>query len=88
MQNSKFRRYNDKGESIKDHAEFLSKNKRYRENGVFDSNTYIYQAKALEKAGYSTAIDENGNKVYAERLINLIRQYNLQLIDSEAQKTK
>lgn len=88
MVNSKFRIYNDKSESIKDHAEFLFKNKRYRENGVFDSNTYIYQAKALEKAGYSTAIDENGNKVYAERLINLIRQYDLQLIDSEAQNTK
>lgn len=85
MVDSKFRRYNDKGKSIKDHAEFLFKNKRYRENGVFKTNTYIYQASALEKAGYSTAVDENGKKVYAKRLIDLIRQYNLQLIDSEAQ---
>ncbi|WP_315167202.1 glycoside hydrolase family 73 protein [Metaclostridioides mangenotii] len=85
MVDSKFRRYNDKGKSIKDHAEFLFKNKRYRENGVFETNTYIYQASALEKAGYSTAVDENGKKVYAKRLIDLIRQYNLQLIDSEAQ---
>ncbi|WP_304340680.1 glycoside hydrolase family 73 protein [Metaclostridioides mangenotii] len=85
MVDSKFRRYNDKGKSIKDHAEFLFKNKRYRENGVFETNTYIYQANALEKAGYSTAVDENGKKVYAKRLIDLIRQYNLQLIDSEAQ---
>lgn len=85
MVDSKFRRYNDIGKSIKDHAEFLFKNKRYRENGVFETNTYIYQASALEKAGYSTAVDENGKKVYAKRLIDLIRQYNLQLIDSEAQ---
>ncbi|WP_024621071.1 glycoside hydrolase family 73 protein [Metaclostridioides mangenotii] len=85
MVDSKFRRYNDKGKSIKDHAEFLFKNKRYRENGVFKTNTYIYQASTLEKAGYSTAVDENGKKVYAKRLIDLIRQYNLQLIDSEAQ---
>jgi len=85
MVDSKFRRYDDKGNSIKDHAEFLFKNKRYRENGVFGANTYIYQAGALERAGYSTAVDENGKKVYAKRLIDLIRQYNLQLIDSEAQ---
>ncbi|WP_027702253.1 glycoside hydrolase family 73 protein [Metaclostridioides mangenotii] len=85
MVDSKFRRYDDKGNSIKDHAEFLFENKRYRENGVFEANTYIYQAGALEKAGYSTAVDENGKKVYAKRLIDLIRQYNLQLIDSEAQ---
>ncbi|GAA0235475.1 glycoside hydrolase family 73 protein [Metaclostridioides mangenotii] len=52
MVNSKFRRYDDKGNSIKDHAEFLFKNKRYSENGVFDAKTYIYQANALEKAGY------------------------------------
>jgi flagellum-specific peptidoglycan hydrolase FlgJ len=85
MVNSKFRRYDDKGNSIKDHAEFLFKNKRYSENGVFDAKTYIYQANALEKAGYSTAVDENGEKVYAKRLTDIIRQYNLQLIDSEAQ---
>jgi hypothetical protein len=85
MVDSKFRRYDDKGNSIKDHAEFLFKNKRYRENGVFEADTYIYQAGALEKAGYSTAVDEYGKKVYAKRLIDLIRQYNLQLIDSEAQ---
>lgn len=48
----------------------------------------ILMAVTLVNAGYSTAIDENGNKVYAERLINLIRQYDLQLIDSEAQNTK
>ncbi|AXU28190.1 TPA: glucosaminidase domain-containing protein [Clostridioides difficile] len=81
----KFRIYDDKNESIKDHAKFLATNKRYKNNGVFDAKTYIYQAKALEKAGYSTAKDENGNSIYAARLIELIQQYNLQLIDSEIQ---
>ncbi|MDB0439630.1 glycoside hydrolase family 73 protein [Clostridioides difficile] len=81
----KFRIYDDKSESIKDHAKFLATNKRYKANGVFDAKTYIYQAKALEKAGYSTAKDESGNNIYAKRLIELIQQYNLQLIDSEIQ---
>ncbi|MGL5714557.1 MAG: glucosaminidase domain-containing protein [Paraclostridium sp.] len=83
--NDKFRKYKEKSQSVKDHAQFLADNKRYKNNGVFESKTYIYQAKALEKAGYSTAIDENGNKIYAKKLINIIQQYNLQLIDSEVQ---
>ncbi|RDY29352.1 glucosaminidase [Romboutsia weinsteinii] len=83
--NDKFRKYDNQGDSLKDHAKFLAENKRYKNNGVFDMNTYIYQAKALEKAGYSTAMDENGKKLYASRLIEIIRQYNLQIIDSEVQ---
>ncbi|MGL5753421.1 MAG: glycoside hydrolase family 73 protein [Paraclostridium sp.] len=83
--NDKFRKYKEKSQSVKDHAQFLADNKRYKNNGVFESKTYIYQAKALEKAGYSTATDENGNKIYAKKLINIIQQYNLQLIDSEVQ---
>lgn len=83
--NDKFRKYDNQGGSLKDHAKFLAENKRYKNNGVFDMNTYIYQAKALEKAGYSTAMDENGKKLYASRLIEIIRQYNLQIIDSEVQ---
>ena len=75
-----------KGKSVTlETKEHLDTNKRYKNNGVFDAKTYIYQAKALEKAGYSTAKDENGNSIYAARLIELIQQYNLQLIDSEIQ---
>lgn len=48
-------------------------------------NNYIEQAKALEYAGYSTAEDYNGQKRYAKNLIEIIRQYNLQLIDSQVQ---
>lgn len=83
--NGKFRKYNDPGESINDHAKFLAENKRYQQNGVFDANTYVYQAKALQKAGYSTDSNEKGERVYADRLTEIIRQYNLQLIDSEVQ---
>ncbi|WP_040329225.1 glycoside hydrolase family 73 protein [Clostridium ihumii] len=83
--NDNFRKYKTKEESIIDHGEFLKNNKRYEENGVFIAKTYINQAKALEKAGYSTAENENGEKIYAKSLIQLIREYNLQLIDSELQ---
>lgn len=83
--NDRFRKYNDKNKSIYDHGKFLSENKRYKENGVFESNTYKYQAYALQEAGYSTISNENGEKIYAKRLIQLIQQYNLQIIDSEAQ---
>ena len=83
--NDNFRKYKTKEESIIDHGEFLKNNKRYEENGVFIAKTYINQAKALEKAGYSTAENEKGEKIYAKSLIQLIREYNLQLIDSELQ---
>lgn len=83
--NDKFRKYEDKNQSIYDHAKFLYENKRYKENGVFSSNTYKHQANALQEAGYSTHVNEEGQKIYAKQLIQLIKQYNLQLIDSEAQ---
>nr|WP_307771884.1 glucosaminidase domain-containing protein [Clostridium botulinum] len=46
-----FRYYSSKGDSIKDYANFLVKNKRYRENKVFRATEYKTQAKAIEKAG-------------------------------------
>lgn len=77
-----FRAYDSVSQSVDDHGLFLSENPRYTKNGLFSSKTYIEQAKALENAGYSTAEDENGNKMYSQLLIQLIRQYELQLIDS------
>lgn len=82
MIKDKFRKYNSLGESIKDHSDFLLNNNRYKENGVFEAKTYKEQALALETAGYSTAQDEFGNKTYAKMICELIRQYNLQIIDS------
>ncbi|SHH52189.1 Flagellum-specific peptidoglycan hydrolase FlgJ [Clostridium collagenovorans DSM 3089] len=79
----KFRKYDNVNLSIEDHAKFLRENERYTYHGVFDANTYISQAKALENAGYSTAQDASGQKIYAKTLIDVIRSYNLQLVDSE-----
>ena len=79
----KFRVYSNKNQSLKDHAKFLVDNQRYKKYGVFEAKTYIEQAYALQNAGYSTAEDNSGQKRYAKDLIELIRQYNLQLIDSE-----
>ena len=79
----KFRVYSNKNQSIKDHAKFLVDNQRYKKYGVFEAKTYIEQAYALQNAGYSTAEDNSGQKRYAKDLIELIRQYTLQLIDSE-----
>lgn len=80
-----FRKYNSFNDSIKDHGAVLYSNPRYLKNGVFNSSYYIEQAEALEKAGYSTRKDQSGDPIYAEQLIEIIRQYNLQLIDYEAE---
>ena len=80
-----FRKYENKTDSILDQGKFLSENPRYTKHGVFESNTYTHQAQALEDAGYSTHVNEKGEKIYAEQLIQIIRQYDLQLIDNEVQ---
>lgn len=82
---AQFRMYENKSESLQNHGEFIYENKRYRNNGVFDATYYVEQAQALEDAGYSTKENENGERIYADLLTDLIRQYNLQLIDSEIQ---
>lgn len=79
--NDYFRVYNSFAESIEDHALFLLNNSRYKNYGFFSAKDYIGQANALQKAGYATAPN------YAESLINLIKQYNLNkydVIESEA----
>lgn len=82
-----FRKYDTWQASVDDHANFLLENPRYQKAGVFEAKTYRTQAQALQDAGYSTAQDEDGNFVYAQRLGELIRQYNLQLIDHEVYLT-
>ncbi|MGS6841102.1 glycoside hydrolase family 73 protein [Clostridioides difficile] len=80
-----FRSYNSLQDSVKDHSLFLINNKRYRKHGLFEAKDYISQAQALENAGYSTAEDKKGNRIYAELLIDVIRSYNLQLIDNKVE---
>ena len=80
-----FRSYNSLQDSVKDHSLFLINNKRYRKHGLFEAKDYISQAQSLENAGYSTAEDKKGNRIYADILIYLIRSYNLQLIDNKVE---
>ena len=82
--NSDFRVYASLEDSIKDHGQFLAENKRYERNGLFDGQTYQEQTKALEDAGYSTATNENGEKIYSSMLMDIIQTYQLQVIDSQA----
>lgn len=77
-----FRKYNNFTESIQDHGLFLYENERYAVNGVFDAKDYRSQALALQNAGYSTAKNENGELIYADKLINIIKKYNLMIYDT------
>ncbi len=84
----KFRRYKNKTDSLDDYGKFLVENDRYKKNGLFEATQYIGQAKALENAGYSTKQDENGNNIYSNLLINVIKENDLQLIDNKVQSPK
>lgn len=76
-----FRKYDSIDESIEDHGKFLYENSRYAEYGLFNGKDYKFQAQALEDAGYSTVKDENGEPIYADKLISLIEKYNLMQYD-------
>lgn len=76
-----FRKYDSINESIEEHGNFLYENSRYDEYGLFDANDYRAQAQALEDAGYSTVKNENGEPIYADKLISLIEKYNLMQYD-------
>ena len=70
-----FRKYDSKAESIEDHGLFLYENERYTVNGVFIAKDYRSQALALQSAGYSTAKNEAGELIYADKLINMIQKW-------------
>ena len=80
-----FRKYDSMKDSINDHGKFLSENKRYEESGLFKAKHYTTQAQALENAGYATKKNEKGELIYADILIDLIKKYNLQLLDRKVQ---
>lgn len=81
-----FREYDSIEDSINDYGKFLSENQRYEASGLFNAKHYTTQAQALEDAGYATKKNENGELIYADMLIDLIRKYNLQLLDREVQE--
>ncbi len=44
-------------EAVKGHIDFLTRNKRYKENGLFDAKNPEEQLALLKKAGYATSSD-------------------------------
>ena len=73
---AKFRSYNNWGESINDHSNFLLTNKRYSNLiGVID---YKLACILIKQDGYATSA------TYTSTLTNTIEKYNLQLWDFEA----
>ncbi len=80
-----FRVYDSHEDSMKNYGEFLNNNKRYKQSGVFEATQYLKQAKAIENAGYSTVQNDKGEEIYAELLIGIIQEQNLQLLDYECE---
>ena len=64
-----FRKYASNAESIEDHGLFLYENARYAVNGLFAGKDYRSQALAFKDAGYSTAKNEDGEPIYADKLL-------------------
>ena len=64
-----FRKYPDRSGSIRDHAAFLTKNKRYKP--AFEAKDGYEFARAIAKAGYAT------DPLYHVKLTDIIKRYNL-----------
>ena len=72
-----FRKYPDVESSYADHAEFLDSQSRYDSLFAYSPTDYRSWARGLKAAGYATAPD------YAERLIRIIEESRLYLLDSD-----
>lgn len=77
---SEFRKYPSAAASIKDHSDFLIKNKRYTTAGVFEARTPEDQIRALVKGKYA----ESSN--YFNALMDIINQNNLKSLDTQVNK--
>ncbi len=75
--NECFRKYDSVEESYLDHAEFLDKSPRYDSLFAYSARDYKSWARGLKAAGYATAKD------YAQRLVKLIEENKLYLLDQE-----
>lgn len=80
--NECFRKYKTVYESYIDHSDFLTGKGRY--SSLFDLKTTDYKgwAKGLKKAGYAT------DPKYSHRLIKIIEDYKLYLLDEEQEWTR
>lgn len=70
-----FRKYPSVEESYADHATFLDSQPRYDSIFAYSSTDYKSWARGLKAAGYATAPD------YAARLVKIIEDYKLYLLD-------
>ncbi|MDD3107616.1 MAG: glucosaminidase domain-containing protein [Alistipes sp.] len=70
-----FRKYASVEDSYRDHSEFLDKSSRYQNLFQLDPTDYKGWAKGLQQDGYAT------NPQYAERLIKIIEENQLFLLD-------
>ena len=68
----RFKKYSCAGESYKDHSDHLIRNQRYASLFTIPPTDYASWAKGLKKCGYAT------NPQYAQRLIKIIEDFNLQ----------
>ncbi|MBL7712666.1 MAG: glucosaminidase domain-containing protein, partial [Chitinophagaceae bacterium] len=71
--NECFRKYPTARDSYKDHSDYLKKSARYAELFALERADYEAWAKGLKKCGYAT------NPAYAQKLIKMIEDYDLQL---------
>lgn len=69
--NECFRKYDEAGESFKDHSDFLKTRSRYASLFMLDATDYRGWAKGLKNAGYAT------NPKYADLLIQIIEENEL-----------
>ena len=76
-----FRAYPTVEESYEDHAKFLDDSPRYDSLFAYPSNDYKSWARGLKAAGYATATD------YATRLVKIIEDMKLYLLDNEGDET-
>ena len=72
-----FRAYPSVEASYRDHAEFLDRQPRYESLFSYPTTDYKRWARGLKAAGYATAPD------YADRLIRIIEESHLYLLDRE-----
>ena len=74
--NDNFRAYPNNSESVKDHGNFLYVNRRYR--NLLGDKDYVSVAHKLKADGYAT------DPSYAYSLINMVRSYGLNQLDTIA----
>jgi flagellum-specific peptidoglycan hydrolase FlgJ len=79
---AKFCKYDTVEESFNDHARLLATLPRYKP-AMAVCNDPAKFAQALQDCGYSTAEDKDGNRIYAQMLMRLVRQFNLTQYDIE-----